>query len=334
MMCSHSDYGKVADGFLSEEQRGEHLKILIYGAGVIGSIFGVKLSRAGHDVTVLARGKRLAEIKDKGLVLRNPNTGSEEKAAVRTVETLQPDMEFDYLFVVMQRTQINAVLDSLARNRSKNIVFVVNTCAGYEEWIQAVGMDRLMLGFPSAGGGRADGVVDCFIGRGLMRMFQTTTFGEVRGNETQRVKTLIKAFNRAGIPSVYCSDMDAWQKTHVAMVTSIANALYGHGCDNKKLAGAFQDVKTMVQGIQEGFSVLRRLGVQPTPKKLCFFQLPVGLLMVVFGLFLRTRLAEFAMARHCIAAKQEMVCLQKEFDALIEQSGVSTPNIERLRKNL
>ncbi len=297
------------------------MKILIYGSGVIGSIFGTKLSLIGQDVTMLARGKRLAEIKDKGLILRNPNTGREERAEVKTIEALLPDMEFDYIFVVMQRTQIGAVLDILAQNRSKNIVFVVNTCAGYEEWTKAIGIGRLMIGFPSAGGERVDGIVNCFIGKGLARVFQTTTFGEAGRNYTQRVKTIIEVFNHAGIPSVYSPDMDAWQKTHVAMVTSIASALYKHGCNNKKLAGSYEDVRTMVLGIKEGFRVLRSLGVKTTPKKLCFFYLPAGLLAAVFGLFMRTRLAEFAMAKHCIAAKQEMAYLQKEFDALIAQSS-------------
>lgn len=283
---------------------------------------------------MLARGKRLAEIKDRGLILRNPATGREEKAEVRVIEELLPDMEFDYIFVVMQRTQVSAVLDNLARNQSKNIVFVVNTCAGYDKWIEAVGADRLIIGFPSAGGERVKGVVNCFIGRGWMRVFQTTTFGEIGCNYTQRVKTIIDAFNRARIPSVYCPDMDAWQKTHAAVVTSIANVLYGHDCDNKKLSGSYRDIKNMVLAVKEGFFVLRRLGVEPTPKKLCFFRFPAVFSAVMFKLFMKTRLAEITMVRHCVAAKQEMIFLQKEFDALIEKSGVSTPSINRLRQNL
>jgi len=54
---------------------GDGMKILIYGAGVIGSIFAVKLSLSGENVTVLARGKRLEEIRDTGIVLRSPKTG-------------------------------------------------------------------------------------------------------------------------------------------------------------------------------------------------------------------------------------------------------------------
>ena len=66
--------------------------------------------------------------------------------------------------------------------------------------MQAVGADRLMIGFPSAGGERMDGKVVYFIGKGLMRTFQTTTFGEYSGQKTQRVCALIEAFNHAGIP--------------------------------------------------------------------------------------------------------------------------------------
>lgn len=43
-------------------------KILIYGAGVIGSIYAARLSEYGYNVTVLARGKRLSELRKNGLL--------------------------------------------------------------------------------------------------------------------------------------------------------------------------------------------------------------------------------------------------------------------------
>ncbi|WP_338147035.1 ketopantoate reductase family protein [Vermiculatibacterium agrestimuris] len=48
------------------------MKILIYGAGVIGSFYAALLSGAGHDTTVYARGKRLDTLKESGLLM---NTG-------------------------------------------------------------------------------------------------------------------------------------------------------------------------------------------------------------------------------------------------------------------
>ena len=43
------------------------MKILIYGAGVIGSLYGAYLSEAGYSVSLFARGKRLKELKKNGL---------------------------------------------------------------------------------------------------------------------------------------------------------------------------------------------------------------------------------------------------------------------------
>ncbi|MDP3131075.1 MAG: 2-dehydropantoate 2-reductase N-terminal domain-containing protein, partial [Bacillota bacterium] len=229
------------------------MKILIYGAGVIGSIFAAKLSLSGQDVTVLARNKRFEEIKNAGIVLRHPQTMRLEKTMVKVIDCLPEDAVFDYILVVMQRNQVDAILPQLAKNPSKNVVFVVNTASGYSAWQKAIGTDRVMIGFPSAGGVRKDGIVDYFIGHGLMRVFQTTTFGECHGEQTPRVKTLIQAFRKAGIPTVFHRDMDVWQKTHVAIVTCIANALYGHQCKHDELARSRRDVMEMILGIKEGF---------------------------------------------------------------------------------
>lgn len=310
------------------------MRILIYGAGVIGSIFAGKLAASGEDVTVLARGIRLEELRQNGIVLTSPGVNKNEIIPVKVIEHLTSDDLYDYIIVVMQRTQVDSVLPILSKNSSKNIVFVVNTAAGYDTWAQAVGSERLMLGFPSAGGERIGGKVVYFIGKGLMRAFQTTTFGQYNGKKTECVNRLIKAFRRAGIPSVFCDDMDAWQKTHVAMVTSIGNALYQFDCDNYRLAKSYDSVRHMVQGIKEGFFVLSKLGIRTTPKKLWYMKLPVWMISWIFKLLIGTKLSETVLAKHCIVAKPEMLYLQAEFNSLIAQSHLKTPAIDRLRKNL
>ncbi|WP_373788296.1 ketopantoate reductase family protein [Jeotgalibaca porci] len=310
------------------------MRILIYGAGVIGSIFAGKLAASGEDVTVLARGKRLEELRQNGIVLTLPGVNKNEIIPVKVIDHLTSDDLYDYVIVVMQRTQVDSVLPILSQNRSENIVFIVNTAAGYDKWAQAVGSERLMLGFPSAGGERVGGKVVYFIGKRLMRVFQTTTFGEYNGKKTERVNWLIKTFRRAGIPSVFCDDMDAWQKTHVAMVTSIGNALYQFECDNYRLAQSYDNVCFMIRGIKEGFSVLRKLGIKTKPKKLWYMKLPVWMISWIFKLLMGTKLAETVFAKHCIIAKPEMLCLQAEFDSLIAQSHLQTPAIDRLRKNI
>lgn len=310
------------------------MKVLICGAGVIGSIFAAKLSLSGQDVTVLARGARLEQLRSAGMILRDPKTGETETARVRTIETLLPEMRFDYIFVVMKKTQVDAVLEPLSQNCSPNIVFVVNTAGGYEDWKAAVGTNRLMLGFPAAGGERRDGVVSYFVFHGAKRLFQTTTFGEAAGERTHRVTEVIRMFRRAGIPSVFCPNMDAWQKTHVALVTAIANALYGQGCDNRRLAASRDSLRELALAVREGFAVLKSLGIRPTPGRLAVFYLPAGMLSCALKLLMGTQFAEFTMVKHSLVARDEMLSLQAEFDRLIEASGISTPSIDRLKQNL
>ncbi|MEV4758001.1 2-dehydropantoate 2-reductase N-terminal domain-containing protein [Micromonospora sp. NPDC049559] len=48
------------------------MRYLIIGAGAVGGTIGVGLSRAGHDVTLVARGAHLAALRSRGLTLATP----------------------------------------------------------------------------------------------------------------------------------------------------------------------------------------------------------------------------------------------------------------------
>ena len=49
------------------------MRILIYGAGVIGSLYAALFAEAGYDTSVYARGKRLEFLKKNGLLYKkNP----------------------------------------------------------------------------------------------------------------------------------------------------------------------------------------------------------------------------------------------------------------------
>ncbi len=179
-----------------------------------------------------------------------------------------------------------------------------------------------------------EGVVNYFVGNGIIRLFQTTTFGEYDGKKSQRVKRLIKAFNNAGIPSVYSSNMDAWQKYHVSIVTCIANILYKYNGNNYELSQSSEDINLMIQGIKEGFYVLKSLGYSVTPMKLNYFKLPSALLVHIFKPLMSRELAKLTMSKHAMVAVEEMKCLQDEFDLLIAESGIETKAIDILKSYL
>lgn len=49
------------------------MKILVYGIGGVGGYFGGRLIAAGHEVSMIARGKQLEAIKDNGLIIESIN---------------------------------------------------------------------------------------------------------------------------------------------------------------------------------------------------------------------------------------------------------------------
>ena len=51
------------------------MRILVFGVGVIGSVYAAGLLQAGHEVVMLARGRRLSDLQTHGLVsARSSNT--------------------------------------------------------------------------------------------------------------------------------------------------------------------------------------------------------------------------------------------------------------------
>ena len=102
------------------------MKILVYGAGVLGCNLARNLLRAGKDVTLLARGNWAAEIKRNGLRIKDKFSLRTSVSRIPVVTELAPDAMYDVIFVVLRYTQLDSALDTLRANRTKNIVFVGN----------------------------------------------------------------------------------------------------------------------------------------------------------------------------------------------------------------
>ena len=303
-----------------EKCKNKNMKILIYGAGVIGSVFAGKLAKNGYDVTVLARGNRFKEISENGIILKNSLNNKLDTINVSVINTLFENDIYEYIIVPVQNNQINDILPILAKNKSQNIVFMVNNPLGYENWINSVGYERILIGFPAAGGERENGVVNYFIGKGITKVFQSTTFGELNGKKTERLKILYKIFRKSGFsPSIH-SKMEWWQKTHVAVVSPIAKALYRYQSNNYELAKSYKTLKNVVYATRELFSVLKSNNVKITPKKLYFYYLPANILAIIWKIIMKTKIAEYSMAKHTIAGKEEMEILEKQFMILNKEN--------------
>lgn len=306
------------------------MKILIIGAGVLGSIYAAKLTQAGRDVTLLARGARLAQLREHGIVLESSYDGAQSVARVNLVETLRPEDEYDLALVIMRQNQAASVLPMLAANtRIPAVAFLMNNADGGRAFRAALGDERVLLGFAGAGGLRREHVV--VVSTGKKGFEGLTILGEARGGITPRLVEFAEVFAGSGLEAQLETDVDAWLKSHLAIVLPLALGIYAANGDVYRAARTRAARALMVRGIKEGISGLKRLGVQVTPPKFHFFAaVPDALLVWFLSRMLATRFTEISLAGHANAARDEMSYLSEQFYALLRSSGAALPAWERL----
>lgn len=307
-------------------------KILVYGAGPLGSLFAARLQEGGNDVSILARGQRLDDLNEHGIVLVDVQTREQTVTRVNIVKELAPDDAYDLVLVIMRKNHALQVLPVLAANRNTpNVLFLCNNAAGPDAYIDALGKDRVLMGFPGAAGYRDGHIVHCLAG--TQDDPALVLFGEVDGRITERALQVARIIERApGFGVELRTDIDAWLKYHVALLfPSLAPALYAASVDNYRLARTRDLVVLAVRAMREGFCVLRALGFPVTPRKLKVIEwLPEPILVLLAQRLLANPLMETALVRHAEAARSEVQHLIDEFMVLARTTSVPTPTIDRL----
>jgi 2-dehydropantoate 2-reductase len=308
------------------------MKILVYGAGNIGSLYAALLKESGQDVSVLARGRRLADIREHGLRLEDVASGSQTTARPRVVERLDADENYDLVLVILPRDRIVDVLPILAASRrTPNVMFFGNNAAGPRQMMEALGSKRVLLGFPGAAAVAHDHRLRYLI---LSAREQPTTIGEPDGTHSQRIQSIADALQAAGCPVSICSKMDAWLKTHAAEISPTACALYMAAADTRRMARTRDAQVLMLRAIREGYQVLSAHGIPITPKRHGIFQwLPEPLLLALIRRAVESDTTSIKIG-HARGARNETKTIAEEIRALAERTSVSTPAMERLYEYL
>jgi 2-dehydropantoate 2-reductase len=304
------------------------LKVLFYGAGVIGSLYAARLKESGQDVSILARGDRLTNIREQGVVLEDVLSGKRTKTTLNVVERLSPEDPYDLVVVCVGKQQLSSVLPALAANRLvPNILFMLNNAEGLKETTDSVGMERVLGGFPGAGGSLHQGSI-----RYLMVNQQSTVLGEPDGRRTPRLQEIESVFKGAGFPVEITGNIDAWLKTHAIFITCIEAAIHLAGGDNRRLAESPSALIEMVDGVREGFRALQALGIPVTPfkLKLMFMWMPRRYPVGYWRGELKGKLGEYSLAAHANASVAEVVELIREVRRLVRGTSVPTPSMDRL----
>ena len=90
------------------------MKILVFGAGVLGCNLARNFFRAGKDVTLLAQGAWGERIQKNGLRIKDKFSPRMSVSRIPVVTELKAEDKYDVIFVVLRYTQLDAILDAVS----------------------------------------------------------------------------------------------------------------------------------------------------------------------------------------------------------------------------
>jgi 2-dehydropantoate 2-reductase len=247
------------------------MNIAIVGAGRIGSAFAFRLARAGHNVTLVARGSRLKTLQEDGAIV----SVNGQRAKVSAVQELDTSVPYELLLVTVLSHQVDALLPLLRASQAKTVMLMFNTFERLDRWRDAIGAERFAFAFPNMiaflVAGKLRSVVD---NPGMVTALSDPTWA--------------REFKRAGFPTVVEPDMQSYLRSHVAFyVPSLVAALLVW----QRMNGlTWKEAFLLTEAMKEAFVLVRGLGHTLKPKAVALMSgFPSFVLTAILWAFARTR---------------------------------------------
>jgi len=205
------------------------MRIVVIGAGGVGACFGGELARAGHDVTMFARGAHLDALRRRGVTVRTPEGEFTAPVAATNAVAELPSAD---LAVIAVKSYSLADIIPIARavaDRGADVLPLLNGVTAADELIGGgVPRHKVLGGLARVSAVRTDpGVVERRSG------FQSMVVGELTGGLSGRASAIAQMFADARIDARASGSMEIelWQKfvfiTAMAAVCGLARASIG-----------------------------------------------------------------------------------------------------------
>ncbi len=301
------------------------MRILIYGAGVLGCNLARNLFRAGKDVTLLARGSRAEKIRRNGLRIKDKFSPCVSVSRIPVLTELIPEDAYDVIFVVMRYTQLDAIMDALRKNPTKNIVFVGNNVRA-RAIADSLPEKNILFAFAlSAGHREPDRVVSVDL--------KKITIGQLRSAPSNR-ELIGQIFGGTKYKVVYEPNMGDYLLCHAAFVLPAAFACYRTDGDLKKLRGNTEYLNRLIDANIEGYRAIRSAGHDILPKADAEFESAAyrKSCLRFFRLMCATSLGKLCASDHAMNAVEEMSALNRDLRTFFDDIGAEYPVWRELEK--
>lgn len=304
-------------------------KVLVFGAGVIGSYLAHVLCEAGNEVTVLAREARADSLNKNGLVIRHHLQGKVTKDTVEAVTSVEGRI-FDAAFAVMPYHKLKAALPEITKLQAKLLVLVGNdvTPAEIEKHIKenAPGVKKILFGFQATGGKKEE---DCYI---CERLSGGMDIGQLHGETNSKLKKWVqRMFEGTDYKLNWQGDMESYLLCHVAAILPIGYLTYICGGDLRRSTG--EQRKMMLEASHEAYEFLKDRGftVYPLNDDKYFVKgIRGGVMSFLYFAMAKTKIGDLAACEHCRNAVSEMEQLDLFYEKLME--GYPAEKLKTWRK--
>ena len=224
------------------------MRIAIFGAGGIGGYLGGRLSQAGEEVVLIARGEHLTAIKDHGLRV---DSVKGDFVATPALATDNPT-EAGVVDVVILGVKAWQVVDAAMAMRpmvgpETFVVPMQNGVEAPDQLVSVLGEKATMVGL--------GGLISYIVGPGHIRHAggePFVTFGETDNSVTERSQNLLRAFQNAGVQASIPSNIYAalWGKlafmaanSGVGAITRVPSGQW------RSLAGSWEMAENVVKEV-------------------------------------------------------------------------------------
>ena len=302
------------------------MKILVFGAGVLGCNLARNLFRAGKDTTLLARGTWAEEIKKNGLRIKDKFSPRVSVSRIPVVTELKPEDAYDVIFVVVRYTQIDGILEELRANPAKNIVFIGNNVRT-KELTEALPEKNVLFAFASSAGHReSDRVVSADL--------KKITIGQL-ADAPSNERLIGQIFDGTKYKVAYEPNMGDYLLCHAAFVLPVTFACYKEDGDLKKLRGNIVYFNRMIDANIEGYRAIENAGHKILPKEDAEFEGAAyrKTCLRFFKLMCATSLGKICASDHAMNAVDEMSALNRDLKQFFDEQGAKYPVWQELEKD-
>ncbi|WP_460516783.1 ketopantoate reductase family protein [Humibacter antri] len=273
------------------------MRIVVVGAGVIGSVFAARLRDAGNDVVMVARGRRLATLTADGLRVRHGRHVLRPEVELSSAPRTLPEAAL--IVVAVRANQLDSVLGLLETSPGATVLFLQHLGAAASNVLDRVGAERTVLAFPGVGGLiHEDGVVE-YVEIGA----QSTTFDTF----AQRGSVVERIIASTGLRTTLERDIGGWYATHEVFVACMGAGILSCGGNAEALAQNAAQLRTVVSAVREGFAALDTQGVRVTPNaiRVLFSGAPRWFAAAYWRHALRGPIGTMALAPHFRASRND-----------------------------